>query len=366
MASAADKLVARMESAARVSADEARQIAEQMCADGIRSAPEAEALVEYNTRLDGHDADWSALFQRALRDYVLLRTVPEGSVSDDNLLWLRDTLAPEGHVRNTGELDFLILLQRQADSVPQDYDRFVLKAVCRQILREGSASAANTARVRKVLSASRRTGGEWISRDEARRLWKTNTELGKAANDPAWNALFARSIGNYLYVCTCPHPRAAGEALSREAWLDAADDVMPPPVSGASPEQPAEEGSGAVDAAVASGLLGFMPEDESSEEDEVDEAEFWRRYEEEQAQEEELEPQADASAKPELEPEPEPESRPESEPEPEPEPEDAHPNAGMSDDEALRVTLALSLQQPAPVAVPQPQPQPEPEPEPEP
>ena len=101
----------------------------------------------------------------------------------------------------------------------------MLKAVCRQILREGSASAANTARVRKVLSASRRTGGEWISRDEARRLWKTNTELGKAANDPAWNALFARSIGNYLYVCTCPHPRAAGEALSREAWLDAADDV---------------------------------------------------------------------------------------------------------------------------------------------
>lgn len=225
MSSAADKLVARMETAARLSADEARQIAEKMCAEGIRSAAEAEALVDFNLRIAVRDADWAGQFQRALRDYVLLRTVPEGRLSDINFTWLRETFTPAGQVRNASELDVLIMLQRQAETVPAGYDLFVLKAVCDCIVREGSAGAANVARLYRVLATARPGRVAWISRAEARCLWKTNTDLGKAANDPSWNHLFARAIGNHLFASACPQPGKSADALSRETWLNPAVDT---------------------------------------------------------------------------------------------------------------------------------------------
>ena len=213
-------LVGRIRSAAKVSETEAHRIATEMCVDGIRSAAEAEALLEFNAVLNGRQSDWDSQFIRAMRDYLLLRTVPEGGLSAENLDWLRVVLTPEGFVSAANELDLLILLQKQAESLPDGFGLFVQGCICEHIVRQGHASHDDVLRLRRALSPEPLGGEGWIGRDEARLLIKTNDRLGRVVNDPAWNDLFARAIGNHLLARSHPRPASERLALSRGQWLE--------------------------------------------------------------------------------------------------------------------------------------------------
>ena len=222
----ADNLVERMQSAAKLSAEDARHLAIEMCNDGIRSAPEAEAVLDFNARLPQDDPDWASQFIRAMRDYLLLRTEPEGNLSDADLDWLSDILAPEGLVRTGRELDLLILLQKQADSLPARFGLFALHCACERLVNTVAVTAEEVGRIRQILLGSAPEAAPWISREEAKILFQTNDLLGGSPLDPSWSRLFARTIGNHLVAQAHPFPSRERLGLARENWI-AQEDTRP-------------------------------------------------------------------------------------------------------------------------------------------
>ncbi|KCZ52111.1 hypothetical protein [Hyphomonas pacifica] len=216
-------LVQRIQSAVRLSEADMRRLAAEMCADGIRTAPEAEAVLYCHARLDRLGEDWPGLFIRALRDYLLLRTEPEGEVSADNLAWLRQHVAPDGRVRTLSELDLLIVLYRQAETVTEGYGLFVLECLCEWMISAGKAEGPIIERIGTVLAMGEKGGTPWVSHAEAVVLLRTNDSLGRAGDDTAWSRVFARAVGNYLMARAHPNPQGDRQALARKNWIGSAD-----------------------------------------------------------------------------------------------------------------------------------------------
>lgn len=213
------RLFERIQSVARLSRDDTRRLAQDMCADGLRSRPEAEALFDCNVRLGKGDPEWDNEFARAMRDYLLLRTEPEGSLSAENLAWLSGKVFQSDGVRTPGDLTLLVMLIRQADEVPEGFGLTVLKAVCQQMRSDGGATPDLIAKVSAVLAAGGTEAAPWISRAEAAILMDTNDRLQPDMCDPAWALLFARALGNHLLAAAHPRPEAERLALNRRSWL---------------------------------------------------------------------------------------------------------------------------------------------------
>ena len=216
-------LVQRIQSAARLSEADMWRLATEMCADGIRTASEAEAVLHCHARLDRLEGDWPKRFTRALRDYLLLRTEPEGEVSADNLAWLREHVAPQGRVRTKSELDLLIMMYKQAEDVTDGYGVFVLEALCEWLIAAGKVDGDIVERIGAVLAMGDKGGTPWVSHAEAAVLLRTNDRLGHAGDDPAWSRVFARGVGNYLMARAHPNPESDRQALARQNWVGSAD-----------------------------------------------------------------------------------------------------------------------------------------------
>jgi hypothetical protein len=75
--------------------------------------------------------------------------------------------------------------------------------------------------VRRILYAFGGEGSVAITRAEAEILFDINDATAEADNDPAWSDLFVKAVANSLMAASGYQVPSRGEALRREAWLDA-------------------------------------------------------------------------------------------------------------------------------------------------
>lgn len=213
-------IMARVAKVGEMTETEAHRIVNEIYSDGIVSRGEAETLFRLNETLSATNPEWGSRFREALTDFLIKREAPEGWVTDEEADWLLAQVHNDGEHPCLEEIDLLIEVLRKADGVPAKLAHYTLDAIAHRIVEAGKATQVMVERVRFALFAGAGDGGLWVSQHEASVLFDTNDAIANAENDPSWNDLFARAVGNHLMARAHPEPRSIEDALAREAWLE--------------------------------------------------------------------------------------------------------------------------------------------------
>lgn len=212
-------IMARVAKVGEMTESEAHRIVNEIYSDGIVSRGEAETLFRLNETLTATNPEWGSRFREALTDFLITREAPEGWVTDEEAEWLLAQVHNDGAHPCLEEIDLLIDVLRKADGVPEKLAHYTLDAIAHRIVEAGKATQALVERARFALFAGAGDGGLWVSKHEASVLFKTNDAIANADNDPSWNDMFARAVGNHLMARAHPEPKSIEDALAREAWL---------------------------------------------------------------------------------------------------------------------------------------------------
>ncbi len=213
------RLTATITEDGAVTEDEARSIARSVYGDGIVTRAEAEQLFSINDQISGSNPHWDRLFVETIKDFLITVEAPEGWCTEEEGEWLIEQINRDAEVKLDSELDLLVSVLRFAEGAPLALSRFALNSVCDHVRSEGRAVASDIERLRYLLYASSGEGQAWVSRYEATQLFRLNDDICNAPNDPAWNDLFARAVGNHLLASAHPNPVGEAEAFRREAWV---------------------------------------------------------------------------------------------------------------------------------------------------
>lgn len=181
--------------------------------------------------------EWTSLFCEALTDYVVHQNVPEGYIPQDKADWLIQKLTDNGGISSKTEFAMLIKVMTHALGVPPSLSAFALGQIKAAIINgrrnaiadvdhpAGVATKEDVEALRAVLYAATTGTACHVSREEAEVLFEIADATSRAQNDPSFDDLFARAVGNYLMAISAHAPDAA-EALRFEKWLDEKEDLL--------------------------------------------------------------------------------------------------------------------------------------------
>ncbi len=212
-------ILSRVARLGELSEAEARRVFSDVFEDGFVSRGEVEALFLMNDTLSNADPFWDERFVAAIKDFLLAQEAPEGWITDEESDWLIDQIERQDGAPNPNEIELILTLLRYAQSAPKKLSRFALTAISQAIKTIGYADSVTVEQMRRVLYAPAGQSSLWVNQLEATILFETNDAVAFAKNDPAWNDLFARAIGNHLMARAHPSPGSQTDALAREAWL---------------------------------------------------------------------------------------------------------------------------------------------------
>ena len=216
---------------ARSGAVEVSQIAElrrAIYSDGIVSRPEAEVLFEIERARTAHSDAWSQMFVEALTEYALNREPPTGYLSDDTAGWLIGQITQRKIPSTDAEIELLINIVEKASEVTPAFSAYALRLVKDMVIYSDGTDArgrshggmrvteADVDSLQRILWGAGREGHMAVSLDEAEALFSISHASAGADNDPRFDDLFARAVGNYLLGATGRNMPAREVALRRE------------------------------------------------------------------------------------------------------------------------------------------------------
>lgn len=206
--------------------------------DGLVDKSEAEALFAIEHARNGYCAEWSQLFVEALTDYLVNQVAPAGYVSDETAAWVMAQVKRRKLPSTDGDLALLVNVIENARDVPPAFSAFALQLAKEAVIYHdgvdargrdhgpGRVSEADIGILQKILWGAGREGLLAVSREEAEALVAIADATTGADNDPAFDDLFARAIGNYLIGATGRTVPKREDALRWEAGATYKADVV--------------------------------------------------------------------------------------------------------------------------------------------
>ena len=198
----------------KVEASQIMELRRAIYADGIVSRPEAEVLFEIERKRTAHSDAWSDMFVEALTDYALNREPPAGYLSADTAAWLMAEIGRRKTPSTDAEIEFVTNLVEKAREVPAAFSAFALGLIKTMVMYGGGTDArgrphhggrvgeADICTLQRILWGAGSEGLMAVSRDEAEALFAIAHASTGADNDPKFDDLFAKAIGNYLLGAT--------------------------------------------------------------------------------------------------------------------------------------------------------------------
>ncbi|MEM9669156.1 MAG: hypothetical protein AAF950_09555 [Pseudomonadota bacterium] len=214
-----DDLLMQVDHIHQMTEIEAKDFINEVFSDGIISRQEADSLFDLNAQIGGSDPVWNQKFREAIKDYLLTVERPLGWITEEECEWLMAHVSGSDALQPDWYVDLILDVLRYAEGAPRKLGVFALERVCKAAAGEKRISEAMVERVRRALFAPASDGATWVTREEAKLLFKLNDTFAFARNDASWNDLFARAIGNHLLVAAHPDPMSEAEVLAREVWL---------------------------------------------------------------------------------------------------------------------------------------------------
>ncbi|MGY6645513.1 MAG: hypothetical protein ACXIVD_09860 [Salinarimonas sp.] len=202
-------------------------------ADNAISLREGEELFAIAEKIgDAGCREWHQFFAEAITELLVHQVSPPGYLSDENARWFMERIMAAGHVLLKTEFETLLRVMERARRVPDCLAAFGLKLVADVVLSgdgtsvtgeqhaPGVVTKADVDALRRVLFVASSEGFGAVSRAEAEVLFDIADATADAENDPAFDDLFARAIGNHVLCGIGRHAPCPDEARRREAWLD--------------------------------------------------------------------------------------------------------------------------------------------------
>ncbi len=181
---------------------------------------------------DGGCREWHQFFSEAITELLVHQVSPPGYLSEENARWFMDRIMEDGHVFLKTEFETLLRVMERARRVPDCLAAFGLKLVADVVLSgdgtsvtgerhaPGVVTKADADALRRVLFVAGSEGFGAVSRAEAEVLFDIADATADADNDPAFDDLFARAVGNHVLCGIGRHAPCPDEARRRETWLD--------------------------------------------------------------------------------------------------------------------------------------------------
>lgn len=232
-------IAGRIASKAGVTPDDATALRRIIYAhDGLIDQQEAEALFAIEHARNGHCAEWSQLFVEALSDYLINQVAPAGYLDGDNAAWVMAQVKRRRLPSTDGDLALIVNIIENAREVPPAFSSFALQLAKEAVIYgdgpdargrdhgAGRLSDADITILQRILWGAGSEGLLAISREEAEALVAIADATTGADNDPAFDELFARAIGNYLIGATGRAVPSREDALRWEAGATYKADVV--------------------------------------------------------------------------------------------------------------------------------------------
>ena len=182
----------------------------------------------------GPDAcpEYADLLAEAATDLLVRQGDPPGYVAQGDADWLIGQLAEGGGLSCRAEFAMLVDVLRYAVSAPPSLGGFAVREVEKAILTgrraatgqadhaPGVVTSADVAALHSLVFAPVEGSSLHVTRESAEALFDIAHATAGAANDPGFDDLFAKAIGNYLLGLSFRWTPAAAEAREHAQWAD--------------------------------------------------------------------------------------------------------------------------------------------------
>lgn len=224
-------LVKEIASSGTITAEDVRQLRQEVFGDGVVRHREAEAVFRLDRACGGKDAAWLEFYVDALTDYFVWQAEPSRRVDAEKADFLTANILRNGRTVSASALELLINVIHWAEACPKELTLLVLEAVRDSVLdfdgavygagrRPGAIDAVDVEVIRRVIYAPAGDGSYLVTRREAELLFALERSTNPIKNDKSWSDLFVRGVANHLmFPLGLPLQPDAAEVSRREAWL---------------------------------------------------------------------------------------------------------------------------------------------------
>jgi hypothetical protein len=176
--------------------------------------------------------EYADLLAEAATDLLVRQVDPPGYVTPADADWLTGQLADGGGLSCRAEFAMLVDVLRYAVSAPPTLGGFAVREVEKAILTgrraatgqadhaPGVVTSADVEALRSLLFAPAEGSSLHVSRESAESLFDIAHATVGAPNDPGFDDLFAKAIGNYLMGLSFRWTPTAAEAREHAQWAD--------------------------------------------------------------------------------------------------------------------------------------------------
>jgi len=177
--------------------------------EGCRiTADEAQALLALNDACPVQDPAWADWFVETLTDFIVHQTEPAGHLTADNAAWLIARVSRHGRIATRTAMDLVLGVLERARLVPPSLVHFALEQVKDAAIDGGgplrcgdpcvprTVGAGHVELMRRIMCAFDGDGDLPVTQPEAELLFDVDAATAGSDNDPSWQELFVKAVGN--------------------------------------------------------------------------------------------------------------------------------------------------------------------------
>jgi hypothetical protein len=216
-----DVFMERLMNSARITSQNVLELRRNVFEDGVMTRGEAQMLLDIDRAAKEKCAEWAPFLYEAVSDYIVHQERPAGYITQDNAIWLQNTLANDSAETVTG---LLVHVLEKARSAPESLAAMGLRAVAKSVLANDAGTAKisqeDVKMLRRVLYAFGGQDNAALSRAEVEVLFDLNDQTAEALNDPEWNELFTKAIASFILCASGYRAPSREDALRQEKWVE--------------------------------------------------------------------------------------------------------------------------------------------------
>jgi hypothetical protein len=217
---------------ATITADEVQSFRRSIYSKAIVSREDLTNLLELGRKAEvATPAEFGALLADVAADLLVNQVDPPRYIKSADAEWLVSQLQSRGGLSLGAEFTMLMAVLRLAVSIPPALSSFAVSEIERAIV-QGHRAALGTDHaigivthddvesLRTAVFAAAEGSSVHVSRESAETLFRIAHATSQAGNDPEFNDLFAKAIGNYLMGIAFHWTPSVADELEKEKWMD--------------------------------------------------------------------------------------------------------------------------------------------------
>lgn len=134
MAGPAWKLVAKQ----KILPNDVIELRQEVFSEGVKTTRDVATLLAIETACDEKCPQWDNFFISSITDYVLTGSEPYGTVTEDQVGWIKKSITRDGMTNTKNEFEVILHILDKAKAAPQSLCVLAVDQVCRKVYQDGA------------------------------------------------------------------------------------------------------------------------------------------------------------------------------------------------------------------------------------